>query len=119
MSKRNNPELETPTAPLYRDINEFIDVMGIKQYRVIEAFGLKRANWFNLKKRHLNDLSLENMHKFAQYFNLPPEKVMALCYMAYIKGISQQKAEEASAIDAEQPIAPDTDMMDADFPSLG
>lgn len=104
------------TAPLYRDLFEFIDVMGIKQSRVIEAFGVGRSNWYKLKQQHLNGISLENMHNFATYFSLPPEKVMSLCYMTYARGIEKQQTDPSSV---PQPAAETAPMdVDSDFPPI-
>jgi predicted XRE-type DNA-binding protein len=117
MASRIEKKLDMPTtAPLYRDIFEFIDVMGIKQNRVIEAFGVGRSNWYKLKHQHLNGISLENMHSFATYFSLPPEKVMALCYMTYTRGMAKQQSDQSSPA---QPVAETASMdVDSDFPPI-
>jgi hypothetical protein len=106
------------SAPLYQDLFEFIDVMGIKHQRVFEAFGISRSFWFKLKRQHMNGLSLENMHKFATYFNLPPEKVIMLCYMTYSRGLSQQRDNADNATDSSPDGLVDIDI-DADFPPIG
>jgi predicted XRE-type DNA-binding protein len=117
MSTRNDKKSDTHTsAPLYRDIFEFIDVMGIKQSRVIEAFGVGRSNWYKLKQQHLNGISLENMHNFATYFSLPPEKVMSLCYMTYARGLEKQQADQPGQPQALAETAPSE--VDSDFPPI-
>jgi hypothetical protein len=118
MSTRTGDKPDTSSAPLYRDLYEFIDVMGIKQQRVFEAFGISRSYWFKLKRQHMNGLSLENMHGFATYFNLPPEKVLTLCYMTYIRGIAQQQANETGAA-AQLTADPVETNVDTDFPPIG
>jgi len=109
-------KFDTVAPPLYRDLFEFIDVMGIKQSRVIEAFGVGRSNWYKLKQQHLNGISLEHMHNFATYFGLPPEKVMSLCYMTYVRGLTIQQAVDAPT---EQPAVDHSRTeVDSDFPPI-
>lgn len=115
MPSRLDRKQASSSTPLYQDLYEFIDVMGIKHTRVFEAFGISRSYWFKLKKQHMNGLSLENMHNFAQYFNLPPEKVITLCYMTYVRGLEQ--ADEAEAISGPVTETAETEI-DADFPPL-
>ena len=117
MPARTTPKSDVSSAPLYRDLYEFIDVMGIKHTRVCEAFNISRSYWFKLKKQHMNGLSLESMHRFAIYFNLPPEKVMALCYMTYVKGLAKDAASNQPSTES-VPTAVDADI-DADFPPIG
>lgn len=116
MATRVGKKLDTSTAPLYRDLFEFIDVMGIKQSRVIEAFGVGRSNWYKLKQQHLDGISLENMHSFATYFSLPPEKVMSLCYMTYARGLAKQQTSEEDAVHLVDKIDPAE--VDTDFPPI-
>ncbi len=118
MPSRASSKSDTTSTPLYRDLHEFIDVMGIKHFRVVEAFGISRSFWFKLKKQHMNGLSLENMHSFATYFDLPPEKVMTLCYMTYIRGIAQEKATKPESF-VEAEVVPVVADIDADFPPIG
>lgn len=103
-------------APLYHDLFEFINVMGIKQNRVIEAFGVGRSNWYNLKQHHLAGISLKNMHSFATYFGLPLEKVISLCYITYTRGVARQQVPEVerTKLITEFPPA----QIDADFPPI-
>lgn len=116
MAIRVGKKSDTATAPLYNDLFEFIDVMGIKQSRVIEAFGVGRSNWYNLKQHHLAGITLKNMHSFATYFGLPLEKVISLCYMTYARGVATQQVAE---VDRTEPI---TEFalaeIDADFPPI-
>ncbi|MBC3787587.1 hypothetical protein [Spirosoma utsteinense] len=117
MATRIEKKLDIPaTAPLYRDIFEFIDVMGIKQNRVIEAFGVGRSNWYKLKQQYLNGISLENMHNFATYFSLPPEKVMSLCYMTYVRGLAKQQSDQPVTTQALTETA--SMDVDSDFPPI-
>lgn len=110
MAKQSEPA----TTPFYRDLFEFIDVMGIKQNRVIEAFKVSRSNWYRLKSQHLEGLAIENMHNFATYFSLPPEKVMSLCYMTYLRGLALKKTGESTA----SPTAKAMTELDSDFPPI-
>ena len=92
--------------------------MGIKHTRVCEAFSISRSYWFKLKKQHMNGLSLENMHSFAVYFNLPPDKVMTLCYMTYVRGLAQQQADKNESVGEPTTETVEADI-DADFPPIG
>lgn len=118
MSTRTGTKPDTSSPPLYTDLFEFIDVMGIKHQRVFEAFGISRSYWFKLKRQHMNGLSLENMHQFATYFNLPPEKVMTLCYMTYVKGLAQEQAKQGAGFD-QTDTEPANAAVDTDFPPIG
>ena len=117
MPARAISKSEVSSAPLYRDLHEFIDVMGIKHTRVCEAFNISRSYWFKLKKQHMNGLSLESMHSFAIYFNLPPEKVMTLCYMTYVKGLAKDTADNQPPTQS-VPEAVEVGI-DVDFPPIG
>lgn len=112
MPSRAASKIDTASPPLYRDIHEFIEVMGIKHTRVVEAFGISRSYWFKLKKHNMNGLSIENMHNFAIYFNLPPEKVMTLCYTAFL-----QKPTHESSADKQSEDRFDEET-DSDFPPI-
>lgn len=116
MATRVGKKSDITAAPLYRDLFEFINVMGIKQSRVIEAFGVGRSNWYKLKQQHLDGISLENMHNFATYFSLPPEKVMSLCYMTYVRGLAKQQSGEPNITESvtETTLAE----VDSDFPPI-
>jgi len=105
-------------APLYTDLFEFIDVMGIKQSKVIEAFGIGRSYWYKLRQQHLNGISLEHMHRFATYFGLPPGKVMDLCYTTYLRGLQRADRELAPPYPPTTPAASPLNFLDSDFPPI-
>ena len=116
MATRAGKKSDIAAAPLYGDLFEFINIMGIKQSRVIEAFGVGRSSWYNLRHHHLAGISLKNMHSFATYFGLPPEKVISLCYLTYVRRAAGQQAAEVERAEPGTEFAPAE--IDADFPPI-
>lgn len=115
MANHFGKKFEVNESPLYSDLFEFIEVMGIKQTKVIEAFGIGRSYWYKLKHQHLNGITVEHMHSFATYFGLPAEKVMALCYTTYVRGISGPSSEAVKPAPAEVSVPSG---LDSDFPPI-
>ncbi|WP_157580465.1 hypothetical protein [Rudanella lutea] len=107
-----------PAPPLYQDILEFIDAMGIKQVKAMEAFGVSRSHWFKLKREHMYGLTIENINRFATTYNLPPEKVFALCQMTYMRRLSDTTAPSVADTGLGTTPSATPIIIDADFPPI-